>query len=312
MDDKTLLERLDKAESDSEIRETGRLLLEADPNSPYGKLAVWETMEYDEGMENLDMLREALDTIRAVVDARDTQPDIEEDRDAQTYCTIMMDLGYALLARKEEEEALAVAREAANFDDEGLFPSHTLLYICMLNMQMYNDILTTLEGDPQESVAGEHARVIAMIETKADSGDIRDAMNYAFSLNPDVAFYILNIWDLPEPEEQMDDDMEETLNLAMFLSEPWCANDERIAVLSAPTFLFGYLTERLDDKKDIALLEKGYESIGVLNDVRDAKGRIKKMADDNKEVEEIDSAALGETAQINEKIAVKAESEKAE
>ena len=35
-----LLDKLDKAETDEEIREIGEQLLEQDANSPYGKLAV--------------------------------------------------------------------------------------------------------------------------------------------------------------------------------------------------------------------------------------------------------------------------------
>ncbi len=83
-----LLEKLDKAETDEEIREIGEQLLEQDSSSPYGKLAVWETMEYEDCVENLDMLREALDSIRAVVDAKTEPAVIDEDRAAQVYCTV--------------------------------------------------------------------------------------------------------------------------------------------------------------------------------------------------------------------------------
>ena len=51
-----LLERLDTAETDEEISEIGQKILEIDPESPYGKLAVWETMDYEGCVENLDML----------------------------------------------------------------------------------------------------------------------------------------------------------------------------------------------------------------------------------------------------------------
>lgn len=162
-----LLDRLDAAESNEDIRSIGSDLLSLDPSSPYGKLAVWETMEYDEAMESLDMLREALDSIRAVVDAKEMPAFIDEDRDAMVYCTILMNLGYSLLAQGKLEEAYETAKEFSNFDDEGSFPSRTLLYRCMLDLEMYNEILETLEADPLESVVGEHARAIAMIETGA-------------------------------------------------------------------------------------------------------------------------------------------------
>ncbi len=75
-------------------------------------------MTYDDCIENLDMLREALSGIRMIISEKETPPDLEEDRDAQAYCTIMMNLGYSLLAEQKTEEALEIAREFANFDDE--------------------------------------------------------------------------------------------------------------------------------------------------------------------------------------------------
>ena len=62
-----LLEKLDTAETDEEIGEIGREILEKDPDSPYGKLAVWQTMTYEDCIENLDMLREALSAIRLII-----------------------------------------------------------------------------------------------------------------------------------------------------------------------------------------------------------------------------------------------------
>ena len=181
-----LLSRLDEAETNEEIAETGRELLALDPESPYGKLAVWETMEYEEAMQNLDMLREALDKIRAVVEAREIPALVDDDRDALVYATVMMNLGFSLLAEGETEEAYEVAKEFANFDDEGAFESRTLLYRTMLDLGLYKEILDTLEADPLESVVGEHARAIALLETGAEHDEIFDAINYAISLSPDV------------------------------------------------------------------------------------------------------------------------------
>ena len=297
-----LLDKLDAAETDEEIREIGEQLIEADPDSPYGKLAIWETMEYEDCVENLYLLREALDTIRAVIDSRDAPASIEEDRDSQVYCTIMMNLGYSLLSEGNTEEALSIAKEFANFDDEGYFPSRTLMYRCMLDLQMYNEILDTLESDPLESVVGEHARAISLIETGADDGEIRDSINYAISLDPDVPFFVLNIWDFPESEEEIEEELEDTINYATYLAEPWCKSDKRLAALSAPTFLLGYLTNRLDDEKEIAALREGYENAGVLNEVEEAKNRIAEMETENKDPEEVDAVALGETSAILDKM----------
>ena len=299
MDTEQLLEKLDSAETDEELREIGEQLLEKDPASPYGKFAVWQSLEYDESLESMDMLQDALDAIRAEVEAKATPPVIEDDRDAQTYCAILTQLGYTQLAQGKTEDALATARELANFDDEGYYPARTLLYRCLLDLGMYNEILSTLESDPLESVAGEHARAIALMETDAEAGEIRDAVNYAISLAPDVPFLILGIWEMPE-DDDIDEDMEDTVDYAAALMVPWCADDKRLAYLSAPVFLFGYLTNRLDDQKEIKTLLDGYEEAEVLADVRDAKKRVEEMEAEAKEPDEVDSNALGFAAQIIE------------
>ena len=297
-----LLDKLDEAQTNEEIREIGEELLTQDPGSPYGKLAVWETMEYEDAVESLDMLREALDGIRAVVDAKDAPSLIDEDRDALVYCTVMMNLGYSLLADGNAEEAYEVAKEFANFDDEGAFPSRTLLYRCMLDLELYGDILDSLEADPLESVVGEHARAIALLETGAEAGEVRDAINYAISLSPDVPFFIINIWDFPEPDEEIEDELEDVVNDATYLAEPWCKSDKRLAAISAPTFLFGYLTNRLSDEKEMKVLREGYEDAGVSERVEAFKKHIEDLEKENKDPDEIDAEALGETADILEEL----------
>lgn len=295
-----LLEKLDAAQTNEEIKELGEELLELEPESPYGKLAVWETMSYEDGIDNLYLLRDALDSIRAIVDAKDNPAIIDEDRDALAYCTIMMNLGYALLSEGEIQEAYDIAKEFANFDDEGTFPSRTLLYRCMLDLGLYNEILETLENDSVESVAGGHARAIAMLEIGAEAGEVRDAVNYAISLSPDVPFFVLSIWEFPDPEEDLEEEMEEIVDDAAYVAEPWCKSDKRLAALSAPTFLFGYLTGRLDDQKEIDMLRSGYEEAGVADRIEKFKKHLEDMENNGKDPDEIDSDALGETAEILE------------
>lgn len=296
-----LLNKLDEAQTDEEIRSIGEEILILDTKNPYGKLAIWQTLEYDDCLDNLDMLSEALDTIRAIVDAK-TIPASIEDRDSEVYCTIMMNLGFCLLAKEESEKALAIAREFVAFDDEGYFPSRTLLYCCMLDLNMFTEILEAVGADELETIVGEHARAIALLETGAESGEVRDAINYAISLAPDVPFFALNIWEFPEDEDDIDEFMEESINYATYIAGPWTATDDRLAAISAPTFLFGYLTERLTDEKEVEALKEGYDGVGVLAEIEAAKGRIAAMEEDEKDPIEIDAFALGETAEILESL----------
>lgn len=289
-----LLNQLDAAETDEKIQAIGRALLEEDPRSPYGKLAVWETLGFDESLDNLDMLYEALEEIRPVIEGRDTPTFIEDDRDSQVYCTVLMNLGYSLLSIGETEEALNVARELANFDDEGYFPSRELLYRCMLDLDLYDDILDTLEADPLESVVGEHARAIALIETGAEQDEIRDAINYAISLDPDVVFFVLGIWEFPDEAEDADEDLEEVILNATYLADPWSRDDQRLSALSMPSFLLGYLTGRIEDKKEIETLTQTYQYAEILDEVNASKAKIDRMIKNDEDPEEIDAVAMGE------------------
>ena len=300
MDIEQLLKELDSAQTNEEIGRIGEEILELDSNNPYGKLAIWQSMEYEESLDSLDILKEALDAIRAIVEAKNLTTTVDEDRDSDVYCTILMNLGFCLLAREDNEEALSVAREFVSFDIEGLFPSRELLYIVMLSLQQYKDLLATLEASNSESVIGEHVRAIALLETGADEADIRDAVIYAISLAPDVPFFVLNLWDFPEDEEEIDEELEGSVNYSIYLTAPWSATDDRLAAISAPTFLFGFLTERLDDEKEIQALKEGYSGVGLLPEVEAAKKRVEAMEEELKDPDEVDAFALAETAAILE------------
>lgn len=310
-----LYDRLDKADTEDELRETAEKILELDRKNACGRLALWKAMEIDEAMDNLELLEEALEDQRTRVQAMDTPPSVSSDRDAQVYGSMLLNLAQSYLSLAwsddenpdldKEEQALALGRELLQLDKkEEFFPARDLIYRCMLDLQMYNDIFRMLEVEDEPSVMGEHARVIAMIETGADAGEIRDAMLYAMSLAPDVPTLLLGIWEMPEGED-VDEDEELTAMYANYLAVPWCANDRRITTLSVPAFLFCYLTERLEDAKEISALEECYESLGIFEEVREAKQRIEALPAEETQLEEIDSYALGEVGQLVEKMAEK-------
>lgn len=293
-----LLNRLDAAETEEEIRAIGKALLKEDPQNPYGKLAVWETLDFEESLDNLDMLSEALEEIRAVIDSKDEPAFIEGDRDSQVYCSLLMNLGYSLLSAGEVENALEIAWELVNFDDEGCFPSRELLYRCMLDLDMYGEILDALESDPLESVAGEHARAIALIETGAENEEIREAINHAVSIAPDVPFFVLGIWEFPNDEEDSGEELEEIILNATYLAEPWSRDDRRLSLLSLPVFLLGYLTERIEDTKEIEALLQTYEYAGILEEVEKSKAKISKMIKSDEDQDIIDAVAMGEVEEL--------------
>lgn len=302
-----LLDKLDEAQTAEEIKELGQQLLTLDPNDPQGKLALWQAMEDEEAVENLDLLSEALDTIRAVVEAKDNPGAIDEDRDSEAYAAIMMNLGASLVAAGRLDEAYKIAQELADFDDEGIYPGRTLLYRCMLDLGLYDEILAKLEADPIESVIGEHARAIALLELGRDRLEVLDAINYATSLSPDVPFYVLGMWDMPESDDDIDDDDLDAISDARCLLEPWSKTDERLAALGATAFLFGYLTDRIDDQKEMDILKEGYKENGILDKVEAARKEIEAMEKKGDDLEEIDAVAIGLTGDILEELSKKAD-----
>lgn len=298
-----LLNKLDAAESDEEINNIARLLLETDPESPYGKLALWETMPYEEGAENIYLLKEALESMRAVIDAKEIPAFTEQDRDAVVYMTVLMNLGYAMLAEGNINEAYEAAKEFASFDEEGVYPSRTLLYRTMIDLELYDDILTYLETDSVQSVAGEHARAIAMLEKGAPDEEVRDAVNYAFSLSPYVALFITGIWDMPDADEELDEDIEDAVNDAAYLADPWCRTDKRLAAISSPAFLFAYLTDNLSDEKEKKALREAYEGAGIAERAEQVRKHIEEMEKKGCSAEKTEAEALSAAVDILEELA---------
>lgn len=310
-----LYTELDKADSEEGLHDIAEQILEIDSKNGCGRLALWKSMEIDEAMNRLDLLEEALEDERAHIQAMDKMPNVTNDREAQVYGSMLLNLGQSYLSLAwqddehpdldKEEQALELGRELLALDkQEEFFPSRDLIYRCMLDLQMYNDIFRMLDEQEEPSVMGEHARVIAMLETGAAEGEIRDSMLYAISMAPDVPTLLLGIWEMPD-EEPDDEEEELTAMYANYLAVPWCANDRRISAISVPTFLFCYLTERLDDEKEIKALEECYSSLDILDEVKGAKERIESMSAEEKQLEEVDSYALGEVGQLMEKMAVK-------
>ena len=311
----TLYTQLDNAETEEMLQEIAEKILELDPKNACGRLALWKAMDIEEAMDNLELLEEALEDQRAHIQAMDVLPSISNDRDVQVYGSMLMNLAqsYLSLAWRDEEnpdldkveQALELGRELLEVDrDEEFFPARDLIYRSMLDLQMYNDIFRMLEAQEEPSVMGEHARVISMLETGADSGEIRDAMLYALSLAPDVATFLLGIWEMPDGEN-IDEEEELTAMYANYLAVPWCANERRITTLSVPAFLFCYLTDRLEDEKEIKALEDCYASLDILEDARAAKSEIEAQDADGKELEETDAFALGKVGELIEKMAQK-------
>lgn len=291
-----LLARLDAADTDEEIAEIGQKLLELDAGDPYGKFIKWQLLERDEQLNSLDLLCDAHEAMRDVVESRENPAILEDDRDAEVYASIMINLGYALIENEKVEEALEAAKELANFDDEDIFRSRAFLYTCMLLLGLYSEILDSLESDPTESVVGEHARAIAMIETGAEPDEILDAVNYAISLSPNLPFFLAGIWEMEDPSE--DEEYGDVLEDAWDLVEHWHANENRVLALAAQTFLFGYLTGRIDDKKMLKTLKDTYEQDGILARVEDARKKLKAKEESGYDPDELDAEALSETANI--------------
>ncbi len=294
-----IVEALYDENSDDEQKRLAEELLAIDPRNPHGLLALWELLDEQEAPKRLDLLQEGVSESENRFEENEPGS-VDEDLDARCYATLLMNLGYMLYLDGRGEEALETAQKLVDFDDEGYFDlGRTLLYRCLLDTEDFEAVLGQLESDPIMTLAGQHARAIALFETEGKEPEAGEALRDLFAMDPDLPFYLLGIFETPEDDEAYDDpELEETLHVAGYFAEIWSASPERLTFLSTPTFIFGYLTERLDDPEEVELLEKAWRDAGFLERITEAKKRLEDMAQKGADADDLTQAALEQTFEI--------------
>jgi tetratricopeptide (TPR) repeat protein len=264
-----------------------------DPGNPFAKYAKWQTLEETESMELIDMLQESVEILRPSIESHEEKVDEET---YTTYLAMLSDLATVLYFKGDKDAAFNAAQELIDLDNDGFIQGRIVYYSVLIERGEYQKVIDSVESDILESPVGEYCRAIALLELDGGSEDASDAILQAISLDPDMAFYITDIWtfDDSEIEEMFDDDgyIDSLITQIVVLTELWSFSDERFEFLCPIVFSFGYLTGRVSEPEDIREFEENYKRIGCLEDMREARDTIHSMLADGKEQDEIDEEAL--------------------
>ena len=109
--------------------------------------------------------------------------------------------------------------------------------------------------DPQARIGGINHFMLPNMQRNAHSevdsllsGDYAmEALLNALSLDPNLPFLILGLMVLPEEDEELGAELEETFHQAVYLQTPWMETEERANFLTLPTLILGSLTNRLEE-----------------------------------------------------------------
>ena len=290
---RALVERAFEEEDDTVREALADEILSVDPDNAVAKFIKWENLDEEESLGKLDVLEEAFESLRAKVD--DLPSDSEEYEAYQSILVAMLsNLASCEYFSGNKEKALEFAEEFMNLDDEGYIVGRVIYYALLVEMKKYEEAIEAADTDLCETPMSEHARAIALFETQGPGQDASDAVLQAIMLDPDMAFFVVGLWEFDEEsgESFEDDDSDDLMMQVAVLTDLWGATEERLAFLGSIVFAFGYLTGRIEEQEDISMLEEGYKSLGCLDDMIAAKQTVESLIAENRDPGEIDEEAL--------------------
>ncbi|MDR1966079.1 MAG: hypothetical protein LBQ36_05165 [Synergistaceae bacterium] len=289
-----LIHKISDEEDDERRSYLADCILEIDPGNPIAKYVKWQCMDDEESARDMSLVREAIASLRPVVDGPD-ELDGEEVIMA-FYISMLSDLASFLYATGEKDEAFAAASEFMERDDECGTLGRLVYYAILVEQGKFAEVIEAVENDICETPAGEFCRAIAAFELEGCKDSAAEYLLNAFSLDPDLPFYILGVWAIDDEsiddEENYDGYVEETMVTVSVMSELWAANEDRLAFLSVVAFSIGYITGRMEDADEMETLEESYKEAGCLEDIRESRDVLHAMLAGGKSQEEVDEEAL--------------------
>ena len=270
-------------------------LLALDPQNPLAKYMKWCNMDEEESEDNLNLLTEAIDELRPMLDdensefARSIRPE---------FAMMLSDLSSMYFLKGEFDKALKVAEEFMDVDSSGNLIGRMVYYSTLIKKGEYERLTKVADSDEFKTPLSEFSRALALFELGGASEDATDALLEAISLDSEMIFYIMGLWELEEDalDNITDDDeaayMEEFQMQAGVLMDLWVETEERLAFISTVAFTFGYLTGRISEPDDIEMLENGYRNLGCYDAMSDAREELLTKIDEGTEAYVIDEEAI--------------------
>lgn len=269
-------------------------ILSIDSDNAIAKFVKWENMSEEESLEKLDMLEGAFKALRLEFDGIPSDSD-ESEQCRSVLVAMLSNLSSCEYFKGNKQKALEFAEEFMNLDyDEEIVLGRILYYTLLIEMEKYNEVIKAADEDSLSAPIIEYTRAIALFETIGPVQDASDVLLEAISLDPDMAFFILGLWEFEEEggDPFDEEDSDELMMQVSMLTDLWSATESRLAFLSAIVFAFGYLTGRIEEQEDLTMLENGYKSLGCLDEMTFAKRTIESLITEERLTEEIDEEAI--------------------
>ncbi|MDR1917025.1 MAG: hypothetical protein LBQ58_10675 [Synergistaceae bacterium] len=298
MDDLKIDELIKQVFEEDDDEKRGLLmdkLMDIDPDNPIAKYIKWQSLDDEASVKNLDLLYDAIALLRPQIEITDDLDEVDEDI-YSLYVTMLSDLASFLYFSGNKEKAFESAKEFMELDRECYGAARLVYYTILVEQEDFAAVIESAESDICQTPMGEFCRALALFETSDDDDEILDALLTAFAIDPEMAFYILDIWTIDDSEidsEENDDGyIEEAIMTVAVLAELWSETDDRLSFLTAVTYSFAYITGRLSDPEDIEFIENSYRDIGCLDKMQETRDVLQAMLASGSDQSTIDDEAL--------------------
>ena len=245
-----LLELAYNSDSQDEIKEITKRILERNPNNPEALLLLADTLEDEE--EQLTLLNRAYRIAKDdYYEEFNTGEEIEDALDSDTgmvYAGIIQRMIIPLSDSGKIDEAFQMAQDLRVLDPENQIQSHSLYYYILLKKKDFSRVLEETMKDSIHSLAWAWSRFIAVFMLSGECVTSRRNFWEAIQMGPDVPFYMFGKYDEPVGETEEDED---DFSFALLFSEHVACNSEELAAfMISKANLFGLLSNRIT-KDDI-------------------------------------------------------------
>lgn len=298
--------RIFDIEDADEQERAARKLIESDPDCPFAAYLAWQLRDDDDIDSSTEPLARAVAALREPMESALDRAKGDEGDDfidvAQLYAQMLSDLAAVLYFAQRYDEAYEAASDFMrwNMDDLGMpSPGDMVYYSVLIKRHAYDEVIESFALDDEPSMFAHHARAIAELENNGPSEEATNALLAAIIAYPDLPFFVMGYWELPEEPDGSFIDADELDLMTMMvgiLTDLWDEGEGRMAFLAAIAFSFGYLTGRIDDPELTSELETGYKNIGCLDEMRATRDRIAATDADS-----ADEAAIVEFSKLRDR-----------
>lgn len=279
-------------------------IYEKHPDNPFAKYIMWQENGDDESGSFDHFLDEAIETLRPIIAEAHVEGEID-DEVLSIYVSMLSDLASLRYFDGDKDAALDIAREFMKLDRDCYVIGRLIFYSVLVEKGEYEAVVEAADEDMCETPIAAYSRAIGLFEIEGPTEEASDALLEAISIDPDMAFYILGIWELPDEDDDITPDeaayLEDLVMHVSMLSELWGASEERLAFLGVVAFAFGYMTGRLDETGDVEMIEDGYKTLGCLDEMREARDTMHAMIASGNDQNTVDEEALLAFREIRDK-----------